>query len=654
MSLRKVCRELVLDDLLHRASATSDCAAHDVARMQIVVDESSMRVLNSFLRMGDLHAEGVTSLELLQRTREALPDLDALYILRPDSANIDLLLGDFSAGAQPQHRQVHLAFSQPVPEDLLGRLAENAQLAPRVKSLVEIPLSFLSVQDRGFHLDAPNALTALFPSYDHLLVSQLARQLADVCRCLRAYAPTIRHAQSDLCRSVAERFQEELQRCRRSRDSQVPCHFLVLDRSVDMAATLVHEYTYECMVYDLLDGRCFDAEKGIVTLPSREVLLSDADPLWEELRHLHLLEVQSHLQALVEEVKAQDHHQSASALSTTQMLEMLRKTPEQKERIGRLELHLFLNEQINLRLQEDQVTSMVGPLEQDIACGIDASGKDVKPSNLLSTLSKVLGESQVSSEVKLRLLALFYASMTNISEVARQKLMELANLDAADQYVLMGMVRAKLMEVPAGQRHKQDKGSTMVHRVTKEQAARFKAHAKTEGRFALSRFEPRVRDLLERLADQRLSDADYPTLAGSGGGGGGGLRDAASGGAGAAPVPAAPSTLGDIWSFDAPAGAGGSAASSSAAEAAAEAEVTRRLVVFVLGGITHSELRAVAELSATLPRSTAVYLGGTAVLTPRRLLETLRGGFAHAASSSGAGAGDAGGASDALAALDLA
>lgn len=66
----------------------------------------------------------------------------------------------------------------------------------------------------------------------------------------------------------------------------IPCQLLVLDRSIDMAATLVHEYTYEAMSFDLLDGGVLDVDRNLVTLPGtpeREVLLSDVDPLWQEL-----------------------------------------------------------------------------------------------------------------------------------------------------------------------------------------------------------------------------------------------------------------------------------------------------------------------------------------------------------------------------------
>jgi len=97
-----------------------------MGRLQLIVDGSTLRILSSFLKMGDLHAEGVTSMELLERQREPLPELDALYLLMPGPQNVELVLKDFAALGTPQHRQVHLGFCDALPMDLMARLAEPA------------------------------------------------------------------------------------------------------------------------------------------------------------------------------------------------------------------------------------------------------------------------------------------------------------------------------------------------------------------------------------------------------------------------------------------------------------------------------------------------------------------------------------------------
>mmetsp|Transcript_112254 Transcript_112254/g.358278 ORF Transcript_112254/g.358278 Transcript_112254/m.358278 type:complete len:648 (+) Transcript_112254:130-2073(+) len=635
MSLRKTCRELVLEVVLRRAL---DAEGGDApGRLQLIVDQATLRVLNSFLRMGDLlNADGVTSLELVERQREPLPGLDALYLIRPEGGNIDLVLGDFKTPTAPQHRHVHLAFAGPLEGELLARLAEGPQLAPRVKTLVEVPLGFLTVQDRGFHLDLPQALPGLFPVPDPLLQEAIGKRLADVCRCLQA-DPIIRYARSDLCQTLAEQVRQELSaavdRGQARTGVHVPCHLLIVDRSVDMAATLVHEYTYESMVYDLLDGDVLDVDRNIICMPGRggdggdrEHLLSDADNLWEELKHMHLEAAQRTVDMKIEEVKRHCEVREASQMSTGDLLKMLRQSPEQRDAIDRLNVHIFLIERIHRRLQEERLMVDVGLLEQDIACGVDKSGKDVKANSLQTQLTKIFSDfgSTVTSELKLRMLMLYLACMANVQGAVRDKLVEMARLAPEDQAVLMGMLRTRLMEVPDSQRHKL--GSGTIHRVAKEQAARFKQNAQAEGRFELSRFEPRVKSLLEQLSQDRLNQNDFPTLQGAGEADVG-LRLAGTMGCAPPGAPAVP--VKDDWSFSAwqvpGVGAGG-------ASQGKPTEVSQRIVLFVVGGITHSELRAAAEVRATLPRSVEVIVGGTSILTPRGLVRLLRpnGGTAAA------------------------
>lgn len=633
MSLQRMCRECVIEAVLRRAIDAGAEADGSAGRVQLIVDGGTLRVLNSFLKMGELHAEGVTSMELIERAREPLPALDALYFVTPDGAAVDAILADFKDEANPQHRNVHLVFTRPVPDGLMARLAEAKTLAPRVKSFMEVPLSSLLIQDRGFHFDMLDSLPGFFPVAEGGLIDEVAHRLADACRCLQATSPIIRYAQGGACRAIAEQVQAQLQP-HRAQDGQVPCQLLILDRSVDMTATLVHEYTYEAAAYDLLDyeGSLFDIERNVVTLKgpsvtageeasSREILLSDADPMWEELKHQHLEAAQQVAHAKVAEVRnATATTRNAGAISTGELLDTLRKAPEQRDTMDRLLLHMEMIEGIFRRIKDEALTSSFGLLEQDIACGIDKSGKDVKFSSLEANLGKLFNEPaiQLSSEAKLRVLMLFFSCFANIAEPVRQQLINRAQLGGEDQDVLMAMLSTKLMEVPESQRHKAGSGTT--HRVTQEQAARFKQNARSDGRFELSRFEPRVKGLIEQLSQDRLSRADYPVLECSGAGARAGQDTPAVIGS-ATPAASPLRASADTWGFTSWGQAPGGGA---AGKAGAAKEVSQRIVVFILGGVMHSELRAAAEVRQSLPRGTEVLLGGTAMLTPRRFMHTLR------------------------------
>jgi len=56
---------------------------------------------------------------------------------------------------------------------------------------------------------------------------------------------------------------------------------------MDAVAPVIHEWTYEAMVYDL-----FDLQNNICKNPvsKTEMILDEDDKLWTELRHMHIAE----------------------------------------------------------------------------------------------------------------------------------------------------------------------------------------------------------------------------------------------------------------------------------------------------------------------------------------------------------------------------
>lgn len=677
MSLRKMCKELTLEALLKERCATTQVDdSEGMGRLQLVVDESTQRVINSFLKMPDLTEAGIVSIDLVKRHREPLPDLDALYLLRPDADNLDQIVDDFKQAGKPQHNQVHLAFTKLLMADELERLASGSNLPPRVRSLVEVPLSFVMVQDRGFHFDMPDCIPVLFPKpvmgVGDMLVSEIGHRLSDVCRCLQTCAPTIRHGQSTVCKLVADHVHQELlaepklPRIGSSSKREVPCQLLILDRSVDMATTLVHDYHYEAMAYDLLDAAggnvtttcSIDVSRNVVKVtdtvpsksrnahrksvtasaavdflksyspkednaiepPGKEALLGDNDQLWERLKGEHFQHAREELQRRVDDIIRSVDRREAGEMEVGDLLAQLRKTPEHKETIEKLDLHLSIFRSIDQRMQEERLSEGVGALEQDIACGVDNQGREIKPSELQTSFTSLINglDSDLSGSSKLRLLMLYFTCMANVPEQVRQKLIDKCKLSSEDNHILMSFFQTKLMDVPESKSHSLGQGQ--VHRGVKtKQTKRFVQNARKDGRFELSRFDPKVKELLEQLTAGKLNEEDYSRLGDEGGftPGAATLRSSANVAA-ATDMPAS-----DDWSFAAVEAkpAGGAKASQDA-----PIEVTQRFVVFIIGGVTYPELRVASEVmrESELPKGTEVLMGGTSLLTSGGLIQLLR------------------------------
>lgn len=76
-------------------------------------------------------------------------------------------------------------------------------------------------------------------------------------------------------------------------------------RGFDPVAPVIHEWTYEAMVYDLLslNGNAYEYESqtegGQTELKVH--ILDERDPLWTELRHQHFADASLKISSLVEE-----------------------------------------------------------------------------------------------------------------------------------------------------------------------------------------------------------------------------------------------------------------------------------------------------------------------------------------------------------------
>lgn len=667
MSLRKMCRELVLEALIRRAQASE--SADGLARLQLVVDEQTQRVLNSFLKVTNLSDEGIVSIDLINNDREPLPDLDAMYVLKPTAETLDRLMEDFKQKEKPQHNAIHVVLTSHLEQYDMDRIASAPNMASRVKSLMEVPLSFIAVQDRGFHFDMPQSIPKLFPrpipGEGDALLREIGHRLVHVCRCLQQTAPVIRHyAHSQVCQAVAEHVEQELSIYKRpnigtAQKKELPCQLVILDRSYDIAATLVHDYHYEALAYDVLDGTgMLDVDRNVVKLdhsgqakrpvarssmvepkkssrsskqpeeeaapllPSREALLSDSDVLWEKLKHLHIEYAKQEAQQNLTDIQAKAAVAQADDIGVNDLLAQLRKTPEFKEALEKLDLHMSMLSLVNERVNQERLHDGVGKLEQNIACGIDDQARVVKPADMQQSLSKLVTEMpDLPGETKLRLLMLYLACMANVNEHARELLIANCSLTPEDNHVLMNFFQTKLMEVPEYLQNKLGHKNTVHRGVKTNQAGRFKKNAREEGRFDLSRFDPKVKELLEQLWNGKLSEEDFIRLGDATAEAPLSLRQAAGATAGAAPE--APAT--DNWAFSA-AEAPASNGFGAKTEPEAPAELIQRIIVFIIGGVTYTEFRVASEFvhHKDVPAGVEVLMGGTSLLTPRKLIQALR------------------------------
>jgi len=138
---------------------------------------------------------------------------------------------------------------------------------------------------------------------------------------------------------------------------------LLLDRKDDCLSPLIHEFTYEAMVNDLLpiddDRITYDSvnagtdKDGGEGTTKMDALLNDNDEVWVELRGKHIADVIQTLSTKIRDIVDSSTGSALSgsakgsgkALSINQMAKALKALPEYREIMSKLSQHMQIAHQ---------------------------------------------------------------------------------------------------------------------------------------------------------------------------------------------------------------------------------------------------------------------------------------------------------------------
>ncbi|KAH8488471.1 hypothetical protein H0E87_024225 [Populus deltoides] len=659
----KFFRQITRDRLLFEMLGSTRTGDSKSTWKVLIMDKVTVKVMSHSCKMSDITDQGISLVEDLFRRREPMTSMDAIYFIQPSKENVVMFLSDMS-GREPLYKKAYVFFSSSVPKELVNHIKCDTSVLPRIGALREMNLEYFPIDNQAFITDHEGALGELYGKnvensrrFDACL-NTMATRIATVFASLntRNYGlgsylgfspselPFVRYRAAKATDDSTATFRDSIPaklaagvwnnllkyKCIPNFPQTETCELLILDRSIDQIAPVIHEWTYDAMCHDLLE---MDGNKYVVELPSKtggspekkEVLLEDQDLVWRELRHAHIADASERLHDkmtnFVSKNKAAQMQQSArdgSEISTRDLQKIVQALPKYNEQVEKLTLHIEIAGKINSVIRELGLRDL-GQLEQDLVFG-DAGAKDV--------ISFLRTKQDASPENKLRLLMIYACVYPEKFEGDKaSKLMQLARLSNEDMKVVNNM---KLLGGSSETKKTSGGFSLKFDNQKTKQAAR-KDRTDEEETWQLFRFYPVLEELLEKLSNRELPKNEYscmndPSSTDQERTKRGSVRKSHASPAPAVPERKAPaqsmrSRRTATWARTSNSDDGYSSDSVLKSATREFKKMGQRIFVFIIGGATRSELRACHKLTTKLGRE--IVLGCSSLDDPPQYITLL-------------------------------
>jgi syntaxin-binding protein 1 len=571
-----------------------------------VVDETTRKIIDNVVKEDDILNQNITNIEQIEDRRPMNKDMDAIYLLTPQPHIFDCLLADFD---RRRYRGAFLIWTRLPSPPLQQRLDQSQTAQQQIRMFRVLQLDFHPRESHLVTFKDPWSFPVLFHPQCNSLVRQhmedIAQKIVGVCVSLGEY-PTIRyyrprnplHEASVLCTHLARFVQDQLDMYAQFNPDFPPQSnrprgaLYITDRSMDLAAPLLHDFTYQSMAHDLLDVKDGDKvtyktliNEGQPDAQEKEMEITDKDKIWVENRHRHMKDTIDKLMGDFQKFIADNPHftrqdsANASGINGLNAIkDMIAGLPQFQEMKEAYSLHLTMAQECMNIFQRNKLPDLAS-VEQCLATGLDEDYR--KPKNLADQVVRTLDEPDIIPPDRLRLIALYVLYKHGLFPEDLLRLLYHAQLPKQDADVI------KNLELLGARVAKPLKDKTEA---PPPLFARRTTPPPNAEEYALSRFTTVVHDLLEEHVRGTLDQTVFPYTK---------------------PHTDAP----EPGQVDVSSASLRSAKPTWAKSKLSSVEPRQRVIVFVAGGATYSESRACYEISQKTSRD--IFLVTSHMLTPR-------------------------------------
>lgn len=677
-SIANIAKNRIIEEMFSSVCFSSPTDSNDLERgvgkkpnhFVLVLDSHTLKIVSSVCKRYDLSEKGAIFIEQIDKPRQPFADLDALYFLSPSETSIAQLLNDHKSSESLLYRYSHVFFTSKVIEKLFQRLIENKIFSARCKNFVEMNLDFIVYEHCVFHCDTTESIFHLGLEKagnldEEKIVQKHVVSLLSLCASL-GDKPVIRYMSSSaISKRVAASLRTEIDALAKSSGGEKNLKsrgtsLLILDRSIETSPLFLHDFFYESLALDILDGIETDnsgvqwalsatTDTATSVVPSfeyktvtgkgeekRKVLLCEfSDPFWSKYKYEHFRVVSDMIRGELGELTAKINTNSsvttvappaAAAPAGEDPLVTLRKLPEYQDKISKLGVHIELSKKLmevfdKLKLME------AAKIEQELATGLDDDGKEINCGKIFASFHNIL--SRLGPEERLRIILLYLSQVHDISPSTTDELIRsLGGLDLDFEKIVKKFLDLKIHntrvapslttnttttsssspegpDAPFSKRGSLTTPSVQATRhVSKIEKSTIKRNRQIlkNSKFIHCRFASELSNIVEHCLGNKLETSLYPNIGGTG--------------------TSKYTSLDEVG-----VGASGGGAAAWAAAALEEEKSTlggdkrQKLIVFVIGGITLTEIREANELSNKY--GIDVIAGGSCILTSKRFIEIL-------------------------------
>ncbi|XP_042319222.1 syntaxin-binding protein 3 [Sceloporus undulatus] len=562
-----------------KTAVFDDCRKEEEWKI-ILLDDFTTKLLSSCGKMTDLLAEGITVVENVYKNREPVPNMKAIYLITPTTKSVDGLINDFVSKSSSKYKAAYVYFTDFCDDKLFNRMKSSCSKA--IRRCKEININFFPYEAQVFTLDVPNAFyhcySPIVENANDTVMEQIAEQIVTLCATLEEN-PGVRYKSKPLdnASKLAQLVEKKLENYYKMDErgqvkGKTHSQLLIIDRGFDPVSTVLHELTFQAMAYDLLpiENDTYKYKTEGASGKEREAILEEDDDLWVKIRHKHIADVLEEIPKLMKEVSSK-RKATEGKLSLSNLAQLMKKMPYFRKQITKQVVHLNIAEDCMNKFKSN--VEKLCKVEQDLALGTDAEGQRVRDS--MQVLLPVLLSKNHDSYDKIRAILLYIFSTNGTTQETLDKLIQKVQIENDSDMIK----NWKYLGVP------------ILTTSTSQQRKSSRRDRSSEETYQLSRWTPVIKDIMEDTIENKLDTKEWPYCS---------QCPAPWNGSGAVSARHKPKTS----HLD-------------------ERKSGSKMIVFVIGGITYSEMRCAYEVSQAY-KSCEVIIGSTHIITPRRLLDDIK------------------------------